>query len=113
MPTLREFVNGVLNENNIISDPDRIIKMITDIARERAIDHVAAISDDEVRQMVIDNAGLANKLAEEKRLREQREQELKAQEEARKKAQKEEEKLQKERDAGTGEQLTLGLFGEK
>ena len=67
MPTLREFVVDVLNANNITSDPDEIIKQITNIARERATQNVAVLSDDEVRDMVINNADLANRLAQEKK----------------------------------------------
>lgn len=119
MPTLREFVDNVLLENNITSDPEEIIKQITSIARERATDGVAAISDDEVRDMVINNADLANRLAEEKKRkdearikREAIEAEKKKEAERIKAEQKEAEKrqkaLEKERKAGDGEQL--GLF---
>lgn len=97
MPTLREFVDNVLLENNITSDPEEIIKQITSIARERATNGVAAISDDEVRDMVINNADLANRLAEEKKRKAEQ-----------KEAEKRQKALEKERKAGDGEQL--GLF---
>ena len=113
MPTLREFVNDVLTQNNIQSDADQIIEMITNIARERATDNVAAISDDEVRDMVINNADLANRLAAEKKAKEEVAAQRKAEEEAKKEAEKLQKKLEKERELADGVQMSLGLFGEK
>ena len=118
MPTLREFVVDVLNENNITSDPDEIIKQITEIARQRATNNVAAISDDEIRELVINNADLANRLAQEKKAKEEaREKELelkreqlakeKAEEEERKKQEKIEKALEEERKTSNGEQMSL------
>lgn len=111
MPTLREFINTVLAENNMTSNTDEIIKMITKIAKERATDGCAAISDDEVREMVINNADLAERLAEARRLKEE-EQKAKAEALAAEKNRKaEEEKLAKqleeERKTAVGEQLNL------
>ena len=63
MPTLREFVEQTLAENHLDSNVDQIIKQITDIARERAVNSVAAICDEEVKEMIINNADLANRLA--------------------------------------------------
>jgi len=112
MPTLREFVVNVLTENNIQSDPDEIIKQITDIAKNRAVNNVAAISDDEVKEMVINNAELAARLAQEKKNKQEEAARKKAEEERIKAEQKEAEKrekaLEKERKTADGEQL--GLF---
>lgn len=107
MPSLKEFVNNVLNENNLVSDADQIIKMITDIAKERAIDGCAAISDDEVRDMVINNADLANKLNEEKKAKEEAEARKQAEENAKKEQEKIQKKLEKERQLAIGEQTSL------
>lgn len=113
MPTLKEFVDGVLNENNIVADSEQIIKMITDIARQRAVDGCAAISDDEVRDMVINNADLANKLAEEEKAMREAEEQKRLEQEAQKAAEKEEKKIQKklekERKRAEGEQTALFL----
>lgn len=113
MPTLKEFVNDVLAQNNLQSDADQIIKLITDIAKERAVDNVAAISDDEVRDMVINNADLANRLVAEKKAKEEAAAQRKAEEEAKKEAEKLQKKLEKERKLADGVQMSLGLFGEK
>ena len=123
MPTLIEFIKDVLQKENITGDPEKIAKQIEDIARERAVNNVAAISDEEVREMVINNAELSMKLAEEERIKKEKEEKeaeerrLRRQEEARAKkeeqeAEKLQKKLEKERKVGDGEQLTLGLFGE-
>jgi len=116
MPTLREFVEQTLAENHLDSNVDQIIKQITDIARQRAEHNVAAICDEEVREMVINNADLANKLAQEKEAKAKEEAEKKAQEERLKEEQRAEQKkqkaLEKERKVADGEQLSLGLFGE-
>lgn len=100
MPTLREFVDDVLAENNIQSDPEQIIRQITDIARTRAVNNVAAISDIEIREMVINNAELANRLAQEKKAREEAR-------EAEKKAEMVKKQLEKERKTADGEQMVL------
>ncbi len=107
MPTLREFVTDVLQQSGIQSDADEIIKQITDIARERAENNVAAISDEEVREMVINNADLANRIAEEKRLKEEARAREKALEEERKAKEKMEKALEKERKTSEGEQMSL------
>ena len=132
MPTLIEFINDVLQKENIPGNVEEIAKQIVDIARKRAtgnitvsdkeieVQKVVAISDEEVREMVINNAELSMKLAEEERIKKEKEAEerrLRRQEEARAKkeeqeAEKLQKKLEKERKAGDGEQLTLGLFGE-
>ena len=103
MPSLREFVDNVLNENGLIADSEQIIKMITDIARERAVDNCSVISDDEVREMVINNADLANRLAREQ-------EQKKAEEEAKKQEEKIKKQLEKERILAQGEQTSL--FGD-
>lgn len=111
MPTLKEFVNDVLLENNLTADADQIIKMINDIARERATDGVCAISDDEVRDMVINNVDLANRLVAERKAKEEEKAQRLAEEEEKKKAEKEEKKLQKklekERQRAEGTQISL------
>lgn len=135
MPTLIEFINDVLQKENIPGNVEEIAKQIVDIARKRAtgnitvsdkeieVQKVVAISDEEVREMVINNAELSMKLAEEERIKKEKEEKeaeerrLRRQEEARAKkeeqeAEKLQKKLEKERKAGDGEQLTLGLFGE-
>ena len=107
MPSLREFVVNVLTENNIQSDPDKIINEITKIARTRAVNNVAAISDDEVRDMVINNADLANRLATEEREKQKREEERIAEQQKQKEQEKLEKELEKERKLADGEQTTL------
>lgn len=116
MPTLREFVEQTLAENHLESNVDEIITKITEIARGRAVNSVAAISDEEVKEMVINNADLANKLAEERKAKAKEEAEKRAEEERLKEVQRAEQKkqkaLEKERKVADGEQLSLGLFGE-
>lgn len=113
MPTLKEFVENVLAENNIQSDPDKIIEQITNIARNRAEkqDDVrcscAVISDDEVRDMVINNADLANRLAAEKKEKKRKEEERTAELQKQKEQEKLEKELEKERKLADGEQTTL------
>lgn len=82
--TLKEFVENVLMENNIQSDVNEIISKITDIARERAVDNMCAISDEEVRQMVINNADLVNQLEKEKQAKKEAELEKKKEEQRQK-----------------------------
>lgn len=110
MPSLKEFVDSVLNENGLVADSEQIIKMITDIARERAIDNCSIISDEEVREMVINNVGLANKLAEEQRLRAEQVEKEEAERLAKKQAEDLAKKLEKERKTSNGEQTSL--FGD-
>lgn len=119
MPTLREFVDSVLAENNLTSDPEQIIRQITDIARQRAVSGCAVIDDREVRDMVINNADLANRIVEEKKRKEEAEAQRRAEAERekvkaerlkaeQKEAEKREKALEKERKMADGEQL--GLF---
>ena len=98
--TLKEFVEKTLLENNIEGNADEIIDKITDIARQRQKNNVAAISSEEVAEMVINHAELSVKLADEKAEKEKQEKE---------KARKEklEKELEKERKAGNGEQTAL------
>lgn len=100
MPSLNEFVNSVMAENNITADSNQIIEKITEIARQRAVGGCCAISDDEIREMVINNAELVNKLAEEKAEKEKQEKEKARQERLKK-------ELEEERKAGNGEQTAL------
>ena len=53
MPTLNEFVEEVMGEHHLNYDVDKVIKKITDIARGQAVSGVAALSKDEVRDIVI------------------------------------------------------------
>lgn len=105
---LKDFIQQVLVENNIVGDVKEIEKLITDIARERAVDGCCAISDDEIREMVINNAELSNKLVQEKKQKElAKEQEEKLKEEQ-KKAVALEKKIEKERKINeTTEQQSL------
>lgn len=118
MPTLNEFIADVLKKENIPGNIEEIANQIEDIARERAVNNIAAISDEEVRELVINNAELSVKLAEEKAKKEKREQEereekekVREAEEEKKKKEKEAEKLQKklekERKLANGEQQSL------
>lgn len=110
MPTLKEFVNDVLVENNIIADQDQIIKSITQIARGRAVDGCCAISDEEVRNMVINNVDLANRLTEEKKAKEKETEEDEALRLAKVKEQQMKKQLEKERQSAIGVQTSL--FGD-
>ena len=108
MPTLKEFVTQTLNVNNIQGDPDKIVKKITEIARQRAVNNVAAISDEEVSEMVINHAELANKLKEEKAAKKEAamtptEKTIKEEKEADRK----QKALEKERKVAGGEQTSL------
>ena len=107
MPTLREFVVNVLAENNITSDPDEIIKQITEVARQRATNQVACISDEEVREMVINNADLAARIAEEKKQKEEARLAREKEAEEKRAQEKLEKELEKERKSASGEQLSL------
>lgn len=113
MPTLKEFVDGVIAENNMTADSEEIIKKITEIARERAgSQKVAAICDEEVREMVLNYAELSMKLAEEKKakLKEQHEkaEAERKQREAERAEEKKQKALEKEKKLAIGEQI--GLF---
>ncbi len=115
MPTLEEFVQGTLTANNLPGDVSEIIAKIYEIAKERKASfgsmQIAAISDEEVREMVINNAELSAKIAEEKEKKARAEAEKRAQEEQLKQIQKMEEKktkaLEKERKVAGGEQISL------
>lgn len=98
--TLKEFVEKTLLENNIEGNADEIIDKITDIARQRQKNNVAAISSEEVAEMVINNAELSAKLAKEKADKKKLEEEKTRQEKLKK-------ELEKERKAGNGEQTAL------
>lgn len=110
MPTLKEFVNDVVVENNLIVDQEQIIKLITDIAKERAIDGCCAISDEEVREMVINNVDLANRLTEEKKAKEKKNEEDEALRLAKVKEEQMKKQLEKERQSAIGVQTSL--FGD-
>lgn len=105
--TLKEFVETVMVENNIQSDADEIIEHITEIARTRAEQNVAVLADDEVREMVINNAELVDRAREEKKKWDKERALRKAQLEMEKKEKELEKELEKERKVEGGEQLSL------
>lgn len=97
MPTLREFIEETLTQNNMQEDPAAIQTYIEEEAEERAKDNngnCVCISDEDVRQMIINYPTLA---AEQKAKLEQeaKEKEEKKKQEEEKKAKAEEEKKQK------------------
>ncbi|MBO6262061.1 MAG: hypothetical protein J6N95_05585 [Bacilli bacterium] len=52
---LKEFINKVIIEEGLKSDDiEAIVKDINKHAREKAVDNVACISDEDVRGMIID-----------------------------------------------------------
>lgn len=117
---LKDFIQEVLTTENINGDVKEIERMITEIAQQRAEGNgCVAISDDEVRNMVINNAELSTKLAQEKAEKEAREkkeqeeadaqrQKEKEEREAKKKAERLEKKLEQERNIGNhAEQQSL------
>lgn len=110
--TLKEFVEDVIKTNNIYTaDAEQIIDYITGIARERATrtdnGSICVISDDEVREMVINHADLARRQAEEKRLADERKKAEQEAEEKRKQEEKVAREIEKERKVGNGEQTAL------
>ena len=54
MPTLNEFIQKTLIENNLTFNVTDIEKFIVSEAKKRAKNNVAAISSEEVRQMIIE-----------------------------------------------------------
>ena len=58
MPTLKEFIRSVLQKENIHSDVDKIAKEIEKEARKQAVNGIACICDEEVREMTINIADL-------------------------------------------------------
>lgn len=58
MPTLKEFIRSVLQKENIHGDVDKIAKEIQKEAKSRAINGIACICDEEVREMTINIADL-------------------------------------------------------
>lgn len=51
--TLREYVELIKLEHNINFDTNKIIKHVTDQARKQKEGNVAVLSDDDVKQLVI------------------------------------------------------------
>ena len=52
---LKEFINKVIIEEDLKSDDiEAIVKDINERAREKAVNNVACISDEDVRGMIID-----------------------------------------------------------
>lgn len=96
--TLLEFINDVLTKNNIEADAKKIEENITAIAEQRAVDGRYAISDGEVEQMVINHTSLETTLANEKAIKEAKEEEERKAEEEKKEKEKEEKKAQKEKE---------------
>lgn len=58
MPTLKEFIADVLKKENLQGDVDKIAKEIQKEAKSRAINGIACICDEEVREMTINIADL-------------------------------------------------------
>lgn len=58
MPTLKEFIADVLKKENLIGDVNKIAKDIQNEAKSRAINGIACICDEEVREMTINIADL-------------------------------------------------------
>lgn len=58
MPTLKEFIKNVLQKENIKGDVDKIAKEIENKARKQAVNGIACICDEEVREMTINIADL-------------------------------------------------------
>ena len=58
MPTLKEFIRSVLQKENIHGDVDKIAKEIEKEAKKQAINGIACICDEEVREMTINIAEL-------------------------------------------------------
>lgn len=58
MPTLKEFIADVLKKENLQGDVNKIAKEIEKEARKQAINGIACICDEEVREMTINIADL-------------------------------------------------------
>lgn len=58
MPTLKEFIAAVLKKENLNGDVDKIAKEIEKEARKQAVNGIACICDEEVREMTINIADL-------------------------------------------------------
>lgn len=58
MPTLKEFIKNVLQKENIEGDVDKIAKEIEKEAKKQAVNGIACICDEEVREMTINIADL-------------------------------------------------------
>lgn len=58
MPTLKEFIRSVLQKENIHGDVNKIAKEIEKEAKKQAINGIACICDEEVREMTINIADL-------------------------------------------------------
>lgn len=58
MPTLKEFIRSVLQKENIHGDVEKIAKEIEKEAKKQAINGIACICDEEVREMTINIADL-------------------------------------------------------
>lgn len=58
MPTLKEFIRSVLQKENIHGDVDKIAKEIEKEAKKQAVNGIACICDEEVKEMTINIADL-------------------------------------------------------
>ena len=56
MPTLKEFIADVLKKENLQGDVNKIAKEIEKEARKQAVNGIACICDEEVREMTINIA---------------------------------------------------------
>ncbi len=58
MPTLKEFIATVLKKEDLIGDVNKIAKEIEKEARKQAVNGIACICDEEVKEMTINIADL-------------------------------------------------------
>ena len=52
--TLKEFIKKTLFENNLNHDPDKVEKSIKEEVKKQAVNGVAAISDEDVKKMILE-----------------------------------------------------------
>lgn len=52
--TLKEFIKKTLFENNLNHDPDKVEKSIKEEAKKQAVNGFAAISDEDVKRMILE-----------------------------------------------------------
>lgn len=110
-PTLEQFVQDTLTVNNLAGDVKEIIGKIVEIARERAVNcvggSVAYIDPEEVREMVINNAELSAKLAEEKQAKAEERAKKHEEERRLREEEKKAKALENEKKVAGGEQISL------
>lgn len=52
--TIKEFIKKTLFENNLNYDPDKVEKSIKEEVKKQAVNGVAAISDEDVKRMILE-----------------------------------------------------------